>query len=176
MHILVMIAGIVAAGCFWWYRVQYMSKAAGEVADAVGRVRGNMRRSALRKKSAISPIAAIDDPVTAASTVVLAIASEDMAVSDEMEKRLRDKIAVIAASENQIDEAVIYAKWAADQVADVSIVIDKIAFLLKDRLHREEKEELVAMAQSVALPDERHAMFGRRIETLRRKLGLVIRD
>lgn len=32
------------------------------------------------------------------------------------------------------------------------------------------------MARAVALPDENQAMFGSRIETLRRKFGLFIRD
>ena len=176
MHILIAIVGIIAAAAFWWYRIQYMGKAAGEVADAIGNVRGSLRRNAMRKKSAISPITAIDDPVVAAATVILAIAAEDALISDELEERLRLEVATIAASDRQVDEAVVYAKWATNQVADVPIVIDKAATLLKDTLSEHEKEQLIGMVQTVTSRNERHHMFDRRIELLRRKLGLVVRD
>ncbi|MFI0842680.1 hypothetical protein [Mesorhizobium sp. IMUNJ 23232] len=175
MHILLAILGILGVGAFWWYRLKIMGEAASEVADAVGRVQGNIRRSKLRKKAALSPITAIDDPITAATTVIVAIAAEDVPVSEALEKRVRDEIAGIADSEKQVDEAVIYAKWASDQVAEVGSVIDKACLLLKPRLEESEKEDLVRMALAVALPTERHAMFPRRIEQLRRRLGLVVK-
>ena len=58
MHILLAVLGIMGAAAFWWYRIKYMSEAAGEVADTVGRVRGKMRRDKLRKKAAVAPVAA----------------------------------------------------------------------------------------------------------------------
>lgn len=174
MHILLAILGVLGVGAFWWYRLKYMKDAAGEVADVVGRVQGNIRRSKLRKKAALSPITAIDDPVTAAATVIMAIAAEDVLVSEALEKRVREQMAGIAETDSQVDEAVIYAKWASDQVADVGTVIDKAAALLKSRLDEGEKEQLIAMVLAVTPPAERHALFARRIEQLRRRLGLVV--
>jgi hypothetical protein len=176
MHILIAIAGILGAGAFWWYRVQYMGKAAGEVADAIGHVRGNMRRNALRKKSALSPITAIDDPVVAAATVILAINTEDGPLDEDQEARLREQVEGIAPSAQKADEALVYAKWASDQVADVHIVIDKCAVFLKDFLSEDEKEGLVGVVEAVSLPGQRRAMFARRVELLRRKLGLVVQN
>jgi hypothetical protein len=69
---------------------------------------------------------------------------------------------------------VIYAKWASDQVADVPVVIDKTAELLKPLLTEDEKHQLLAMIARAALPAERHAMYRRRLEQLRRKLGLEV--
>ena len=176
MHILIAIAGILAAGAFWWYRMQYMGKAAGEVADAIGHVRGNMRRNALRKKSALSPITAIDDPVVAAATVILSIATEDTHLTDELESSLRMQINEISGSERATDEAVVYAKLASAQVADVPIVIDKTSALLKTKLSDNEKEDLLLMVDKVAMPESRHALYPRRMELLRRKLGLIVRE
>jgi hypothetical protein len=174
MHIVLAVVAVLGAAAFWWYRIKYMSEAAGEVADAVGRVQGSLKRGKLRKKAALSPITAIDDPVTAAATVITAIAAEGIAVSDALERRVRDEIRPIAASDKQLDEAVIYAKWASDQVADVPTVIDKTTLLLKPRLTDDEKHELVAMLIRVTPPDERHAMFRRRVDQLQRKLGLEV--
>jgi hypothetical protein len=174
MPFLIAVVGILGAAAVWWYRVKYMSQAAGELADAVGRVQGTLRRGKLRKKAALAPVAAIDDPVTAAATVIMAIAAEEVPVSPALEKRVRDEIRPIAQSDKKLDEAVIYAKWASDQVADVATVIDKTTELLKPLLTEDEKEELLDMVIRATPPAERHAMFKRRVEQLRRKLGLEV--
>jgi hypothetical protein len=174
MPFLLAVLGILGAAAVWWYRIKHMGQAAGEIADAVGRVQGSLRRGKLRKKAAISPITAIDDPVTAAAAAIIAIAAEGVPVTDALEKRVREEIRTIAASDKQLDEAVIYAKWATDQVADVPVVIDKTAQLLKPLLTDDEKHQLVAMVARVTPPGERHAMFKRRLGELRRKLGLEV--
>jgi hypothetical protein len=104
----------------------------------------------------------------------MAIAAEGVPVSDALEKRVREEIRPIAASDKQLDEAVIYAKWASDQVADVPTVIDKTTLLLKPRLTDDEKHELVEMVMRVTPAGERHDMFRRRLDQLQRKLGLEV--
>jgi DNA-binding transcriptional regulator of glucitol operon len=174
MPIVLAVLAVAGAVAIWWYRIKTMSEAAGEIADAVGRVQGGLRRGKLRKKAALSPITAIDDPVTAAATVIMAIAAEGVPVSDALERRVREEIRPIAASDKQLDEAVIYAKWASDQVADVPTVIDKTTLLLKPRLTDDEKHELVEMVMRVTPAGERHDMFRRRLDQLQRKLGLEV--
>ncbi len=173
MHILLAILGIAAAGVFWWYRLKYMSDAANEIAGQVGKVQGHFRRQKLRKKAAVAPVAAIDDPVVAAATVMMAIGAEDVVATEALEARVLEAVKPIASSEEKAVEAVAYAKWASDQVADVPTVIDKTAGFLTGKLDEQEKEELVAMVQSVILKEERHAMYAQRIDRLRRKLGLT---
>ncbi len=174
MHILIAILGALAAGAYWWYSAKNISSAANDVADAVGRVRGNFRRSAMKKKAAISPIAAIDDPVVAAAAVMTAIAAEDAVVTPELEQRVRLVLSRIADGA-KADEAMTYAKWATDQVADVPVVIDTACAFLAERLNEREKEDLVAMVGEAALDDERHNMYPHRIDRLRKKLGLTVR-
>ena len=166
--------GVLGAAAFWWYRVKSMRDAAGEVADVIGRVQGKIRRGQLRKKAALAPLTGIDDPVTAAATVVLAICAEGVPVSDALLARVREEIRTIAGSDKQLDEAMVYAKWASDQVADVPVVIDKTALLLKPLLSEDEKLQLVDMVLIASLPVERDPMFKRRVELLKRKLGLEV--
>lgn len=173
MHILLLIVGAFGAAAFWWYRLKYMRDAAVEVTDAVGRIRGNVRRNSLRKKAALSPVTAINDPVTAAATIIIAIASEDTVISDALAERVAAEIRVIAESDEKAQEAVIYARWAANQIDDVGLVIDKTADLLKARLDEPEKEQLVQMVHAAAPAGERPAAFARRIDQLRRRLGLT---
>jgi len=173
MHIVLIVLGVLGAAAVWWYRLKMMGDAANEVASQVGRVQGHFRRQKLRKKAAVAPVAAIDDPVVAAATVMMAIAAEDAVVSDALKDRVSNTVSGIAASAQKADEAVTYAIWASNQVADVQTVIDQTAGFLTDRLSEDEKEELVGMVQSVVLKDERHAMYAQRIDRLRRKLGLV---
>lgn len=173
MHIVVAVIGLLGAAAFWWWRLKAMGEAANEVASQVGKVQGHFRRQKLRKKSAVSPIAAIDDPVVAAATAMIAIGTEDKVTVDDMVARAQEAIERIAPTKDKAAEAVTYAKWATDQVADVPVVIDLIGKFLAPKLDEAEKEQLVAMIQSVVPKAERHPMHAQRIDRLRRKLGLV---
>jgi hypothetical protein len=174
MPFLLAILGLMGAAAFWWYRIKFMSEAASEAADAIGRVQGQLRRNKLRKKAAIAPVSAIDDPVTAAVTVIMAIAAENMPVSAALEQAIRAEAGVIAGSQKKLDEAVIYAKWATDQVADVPTVIDQAAKLLASKLDASEKDELMDMLARVVPPRERQANYAKHARRLRRRLGLEI--
>jgi len=174
MHILLAILGIVAAAAFWWYRMRRVRDAATEVVDAVGRVRGNMRRQKIRKQNELSPITAIDDPVVAAATVIASIISDDVALNDAREETLRQEIDAIALP-GKLDETMVYAKWAASQVDDAAVVIDKLGPMLAAKLDEPEKQSLLTMTRRVALADtEPLPMLEPRLRRLRQKLGLVV--
>ncbi|MDX8467892.1 hypothetical protein RFM26_19540 [Mesorhizobium sp. VK23B] len=132
MPFLIAILGLLGAAAIWWYRLKAMNEAASEVADVIGRVQGNIRRKKLRKQAALSPLTAIDDPVVAAATLITAIVSEHGPILPQREAVLREVIAQIAASPKKTDEAVVYAKWAASQIDDTTIVIDKLAPFLRE--------------------------------------------
>ncbi|MDH6231447.1 hypothetical protein M2281_002019 [Mesorhizobium soli] len=159
MPFLLAILGALGIAAIWWYRLKYLSEAANEAADAIGRVQGHFRRKELRKKAALSPISAINDPVVAAVTVITAIAAENVPVSKALEERIRAEAREIAASKKKLDEAVIYAKWSTDQVADVPTVIDQTAKFLTSRLDESEKEDLLQMLDRVVLRGERQAEY-----------------
>lgn len=174
MHILVIVLGLLGGAAFWWYRVRYMSEAAGEVVDAVGRVRGSFRRKKLRQQAGLSPLAAIDDPVVAAATLIAAVATEGVPMTPVREEALRAAVSGIADA-GKADEAIIYGKWAASQIGDANVVIDKLATFLRDRLDESERHHLLEMTGDVAaaggdLPPQ----YDRLLQRLRQKLGFQV--
>ncbi|AZO10672.1 MULTISPECIES: hypothetical protein [unclassified Mesorhizobium] len=175
MPFLIAILGLLGAAAFWWYRLKAMNDAAREVADVVGRVQGNIRRKKLRKQAALSPLTAIDDPVVAAATLITAIIAEQGPILPQREGVIREVIAEIAQSQKKTDEAVVYAKWAAAQVDDTTIVIDKLAPFLRERLDPNERNDLLQMLNRVAQGGEQSLRIGdQRMLRLRQKLGFEV--
>jgi uncharacterized tellurite resistance protein B-like protein len=174
MPFLLAILGVLGAAAFWWYRMKAMNDAAREVADVVGRVQGNIRRKKLRKQAALSPLTAIDDPVVAAATLITAIVAEHGPVLPQREAAIRSVISEIADSK-KTDEAVIYAKWAAAQIDDTTIVIDKLAPFLRERLDVSERNDLLQMVNRAAQAGEKRLQISdQRILRLRQKLGFEV--
>lgn len=174
MHIVIGLFGLIMFAAIWWYRIKYMSEAVGEAADAVGRIQGKFRRNKLRKKAALAPIIAIDDPVTAAATILAAIASEDSVLSPDLETQIRTQLEIIANGP-KLDEALVYAKWASNQVANVTSVIDIAGTFLASKLSNEEKHQFVDMVLDAVPASKRHQFFPERIKRLKQKLGLEVR-
>ena len=174
MHILFGFLGIIAAAAIWWWRLKYLGEAATEVIDTVGRVRGNFRRKKLRKQAEMSPVTAIDDPVVAAATLIVAIHGEDQPLQPRQEAAIRETLAEIAPAD-KLDEAIIYGKWAASQIADTQLVIGHAGKFLSSRLNGSEKEQLVEMVNSVAATSGQTPQFLKlRTDRLRQKLGLML--
>ncbi|MER9442437.1 hypothetical protein NKI79_13695 [Mesorhizobium sp. M0340] len=69
----------------------------------------------------------------------------------------------------------IYAKWAASQIDDATVVIDKLAPFLRERLDAAERNDLLRMVsraaeaggQNLPIPDQR-------MLRLRQKLGFEV--
>lgn len=174
MHILLGFLGIIASVAIWWWRFRYFGEAASHAVDTVGRMRGNLRRRKLRKQAEMSPVTAIDDPVVAAATILVSIHSEDQPLLPDQEEAIRSELSGIAAGD-AVEEAVIYAKWAASQVADVPLVVDRAGKFLATRLNNAEKDQLVRMTEQVAEEAGEAPKFHRlRVERLRQKLGLMV--
>lgn len=175
MPFLIAVLGVLGAAALWWYRMKAMNDAAREVADVVGRVQGNIRRKKLRKQAALSPLTAIDDPVVAAATLITAIVSEHGPVLPGREKIIREVISQIADGQKKTDEAVVYAKWAASQIDDTTIVIDKLAPFLRERLDPNERDDLLQMLNRVAQGGEQSLKIAdQRMLRLRQKLGFEV--
>jgi uncharacterized tellurite resistance protein B-like protein len=152
-----------------------MSHAAREVADVVGRVQGNIRRKKLRNQAALSPLTAIDDPVVAAATLITAMVLEHGPILPKREAVIREVISGIADGQKKTDEAVVYAKWAAAQIDDTTIVIDKLAPFLRERLDPHERDDLLRMLNRVAQGGEQNLRIAdQRMLRLRQKLGFEV--
>ncbi|TPL92008.1 hypothetical protein FJ960_29205 [Mesorhizobium sp. B2-3-11] len=174
MPFLIAVLGVLGAAALWWYRMKAMNDAAREVADVVGRVQGNIRRKKLRKQAALSPLTAIDDPVVAAATLIASIVFENGPILPQREAVMRSVISEIA-NKKKTDEAVVYAKWAASQIDDATVVIDKLAPFLRERLDVAERNDLLQMVNRVAQGGEQRLQISdQRILRLRQKLGFEV--
>ena len=174
MHILLAALGLMGVAAFWWYRLKMMNDAAGEVADVLGRIQGQFRRKRLRRQAAVAPLTAIDDPVVAAATLITAIVSENVPMTPPREAGVRAVIAEIADAK-KTEEALAYAKWAAAQIDDTEVVMDKLTPFLRDRLDPDERNDLLQMTRR-ALPadQDRPPLFDQRMRRLKQKFGFEI--
>ncbi len=144
MHVLLAITGAIVMAAVWWWRIKMISEAAAEVADGVGRVRGQLRRRSMRRKAEISPITAIDSPVVAAAVLLVALQSEKAPLTDGQQEFVRGLLSRLVP-EKEAEEAFIYANWAVAQVADTTVVIGKLGLFLRDALNTAEKKQFIAL-------------------------------
>lgn len=174
MHILLAAISILGGLAFWWYRLKYLGGAASEAVDTVGRIRGQFRRKKQRKMAELSPITAIEDPVIAAATILVAIFGEDGPMSPRLQFNIAEVLEQICDPAAR-DEAMIYASWATEQVHDVPLVIDRAGKFLASQLSGPEIEQFLAMADEILGHCETPPQFYKlRVRRLRQKLGLQI--
>lgn len=153
MHILIGILTILGAAAFWWYRVKYIGDAANEVIDQAQKVRGAYRRRKFRNKSEGSVLTAIDDPVTAAAAMMVSVAMVEGPMSTASEKLIRKHIASVA-SDHDVEEEFVFAKWVSETAVDPNNVSMKMAKIWNAALDRSERLGLIDMVRQVACADK----------------------
>jgi len=149
MHILMMIAGVVAAAAYYYYGFKRAGNAVGEVIDTAGKIRGKMRRKAFSKKVASSPLAAVEDPGTAAAILLVKIAEAKGPISVSM----RDEITNIVSREigmPDADEVVPFAEWVCSQVVNPGDIVRRFRSLWLDSLNTEQLAQLGEFAEHIA--------------------------
>lgn len=148
MHILAIIVGIIAAAGVWYWRAKAAKEVVDDVGSMVGRVQGRIRMNNFRKKAEGSALASIEDPALAAAVFLYALANEKRDALHLAEPRIREEISRIVADAD-IDEVLSYAQWAARDVADARDVVRRFKPLWRQKLNRDERADLVAMAETI---------------------------
>jgi uncharacterized tellurite resistance protein B-like protein len=152
MHILAIIIAVVGGAAFWWWRMKMVSEAANEITDVAGRAWGKYKRAKFRRKAESSAVDAVEDPVAAATVMMLAIAKTDGPMSDRAEKLITD----IAANDLGVEdttELMTFTKWVVGHVTDANDVSRRYAKLWANALNVQERRDLVSMVQRVAEVD-----------------------
>ena len=153
MHILALVLGLLAAAAFWYFRLRTIHKAGSEVIDHLGRARGQMRRNAIRRQVEESPVAAIDDPVVAAASLLCMIAATAHPLTPREEEAVREQLSAITSGE-VMDEAIVYGRWVQRQGLDAPKAIRILAEKLNGWLTPDQMAELGAMIDGLeASPD-----------------------
>jgi uncharacterized tellurite resistance protein B-like protein len=161
MHILALLGAIVAGAGVWYWRYRQARDIGGEILDAVGTVRGAYNRSVLNS---------IDDPALAAAVFLFALSNETDRSNPAAETEIRRHLAAIVPA-GKLDEVIAYAAWAAKSVIDPRDCVRRFKALWRDHLDVAERDDLAAMAESVAAatPNPRPTQ-ALAIETLRTAL------
>lgn len=170
MHILALLGAIVAGAGVWYWRYRQARDIGGEILDAVGTVRGAYNRRSFRKKAEGSVLNSIDDPALAAAVFLFALSNETDRSNPAAETEIRRHLAAIVPA-GKLDEVIAYAAWAAKSVIDPQDCVRRFKALWRDHLDVAERDDLVAMAESVAAatPNPRPTQ-ALAIETLRTAL------
>lgn len=148
MHIVGIIVAVLAAGALWYWRFKMLHEAGSEVVDAVGRVRGAYRMRKFKKQAEGSVLASVTDPALAAAIFLYALANERAETLHASETEIAEQLKAIIADADR-DEIISYARWAARDIADARDVVRRFKPLWREKLTRDERNDLVAMAEAV---------------------------
>jgi hypothetical protein len=149
MHIVAIVVGIIAAAGVWYWRAKAAKEVVDDVGSMVGRVQGRIRMNNFKKKAEGSALASIEDPALAAAVFLHALANEKRDALHLAEPGIREQIGRIVADAD-LDEVLSYAQWAARDVADARDVVRRFKPLWRQKLTREERADLIVMAESIA--------------------------
>lgn len=156
MHILLAILGVLGAAAFWYYRAKSVSGAADEIIDAAERARGAFRRKRFKNKAEAATIDAIKDPRTAATVLLVAIATAEGRMSDKAEAAIREAMKTVEVEKPE--EELIFAKWATADVVDLNNLVSRLGRVWVEKLDMDERRQLYELAVRVASverePDE----------------------
>jgi len=149
MHILIAILGVLGIAAFWYYRMKSVSGAAEEIIDAAERARGAFRRKRFKNKAEAATIDAIKDPRTAATVLLVAIASADGRMSEKAETAIREAMQNVFEVEKP-EEELIFAKWAAADVVDLNNLVTRLGRVWVEKLDLDERRQLYELAVRIA--------------------------
>ncbi len=140
---------ILVGAAVWWYRLKMVRDAGAEIVDVFGKARGQMRRNKLRGQSEESPIAAIDNPVIAAASLLVGLVTTSP-LPPVQEEIVRKQLKFIAKDELLV-EAMVYAQWVQTQPLDSRKSTLLLCEKLNDWLSYKERCEIVDMLHALGL-------------------------
>jgi hypothetical protein len=149
MHILAVLIAVIAGAGVWYWRAKQAKEVVDDVGNMVGRVQGRIRMANFKKKAEGSVLASIEDPALAATVFLFALSNEKPDSRHLSEPAIKAEIARIVPAAD-LDEVVAYAQWATRDIADARDVVRRFKTLWRTKLTREERADLVAMAETVA--------------------------
>ncbi len=151
MHILLGIAGAVAAIVFFLYRATYVAR---EGQELISDAKGAIRRHRWNQHTKHNPLDDIQDP----RDIAILLMTETAKYKGALTAAQQDKITSLAQQHFQLDPAEVAdmmarVTFATKDLTDVDNVLHKILRPLHDMLDHHEKGELIAMMKGVAAVD-----------------------
>jgi uncharacterized tellurite resistance protein B-like protein len=174
MHIILGILSAVGFLAYLLYRANQAAEVGQALGDAASDGRSWVRRFFWRRKSAVDPVRAIDDPRLAASVMMHVIAKCEGDLS-ETEKtviltQMRD---VLELTEAQAKEMQAQARWLTADVKDETTFLRRASSAIHSRCDDREKRQLIDMLRAVAeIDDGASELQADAIDRLQHDLGL----
>lgn len=148
MHILLALIGALA-GLFWAF-TRFVG-AAREGREAVNEVRGLFRRGKWSRKIDKRHIENLEDPRESAAIVLFQLAAyEGAIIQAQLDHMMQVMMTSFETSKTESEEFIAFARMAMGEINDASNSLTKILRPVNDMCSEKEKQELLAMMESVA--------------------------
>ncbi len=152
MHILGIILGILAAAGVWYFRAQGAARGIESAVDAAGHLKGAYNRRKFRNKVEGSVLSNVQDPAEAAAVFLVVLAKEKGTMTSHVESLVSALLSDRAGLQGMaLEEAMSFANWVSDEVADGHDVVRKFLPIWRSKLGTAERADLIDMANIVAL-------------------------
>src|SRR5262245_52343871 len=148
MAIIGIIVAALAAVGIWYWRIKMIREVTDDVTDVIGRARGAYRMNKFRKQAEASPLTSVTNPAMAAAIFLYALADEQPERLHLAEEEIQRQIGKIVGAAD-LDEILSYSRWAANDVADPRDLVRRFKPLWREKLTRDERSDLIAMAQAI---------------------------
>ena len=133
MHILIAIAGLIAAALVWAYRVRAAAEVSRDLADMAGDVVAAARRLGFRRKTNIHPVESVDDPALAIAAIGVAFLELSALPTAEQQHALARSITEQTGSTpTETQERMIVGRWLVSESGGPQQAVTRLA----RRLHK----------------------------------------
>ena len=133
MHILLAVLGALAAVGFWYYRLQNAANGVKAISEAAMDIQAAARRFGFRQRANLHPVDSIEDARTAATTLLILVATDDGSLSAREEDAILKQVSeVFEASRSEATELFRFSRWLSEQSNNPD---DMARRLIKRTLH-----------------------------------------
>ena len=153
MHIIISIFAVIGAILFWLSRA---SRNAADIADAAQEISNLPRRMRYRKQSGKRGLDLVQDPVEAATILMISVARMDDLgrVSDHQARAIAAQL-VTHMQIDRIDaeDIVLQMRSLTQYLKQADSTLYPMVDLLQGKIDRQDAQELSAMMQDIAVTD-----------------------
>jgi hypothetical protein len=151
MPVIMAILGAVFLGLFYWlmwgqgleYIEHRWTTARKRRSDAEARAKS-------LESQQMAPLRSIDDPRDGAVVLMILMGRIRGVLTPEQQAAIEDEMRHVLDLEGEVTARFLYSQFAAEQVRDFDKALDGLAPLLREKLGRTERADLLAMLQAVA--------------------------
>ena len=154
MPYLIGLLAILAAIVFILWRIGVIFQRGQQAIEAANDLQASVRRSRWRQGQLERPIEAIDEPMLAATAVIVLVLKTEREITTEIQGRLAGALAeTFGCPASDARDLVSQALFSTREIADERRWIGKLAQPIAESCTPAERRDVVAALESVAGPD-----------------------